>query len=306
MGYNMFQRALQFLYKSKSTLNHLDLSLHGYKSPKVNLGQIQSRLNLQIDINNLADVEFQVFSQFGDDGIIQYLVSKLDIPHKTFVEFGVENYTEANTRFLLVNNNWKGLVIDGSQKNINFIKNDMLSNLFQLYAKCSFITKDNINDLIAEMNFESDLGLLSVDIDGNDYWVWKAIEVVKPIIVISEYNADFGTEYAWTIPYQDDFVIATKYPVSYWGASLLSLCDLADEKGYSFVGCNSQGNNAYFIRNDKLGPFKKLSCAEGFSTAKFFMARDKDGNRLDSSQRYATMKGLPIFNTRTQKIEKIS
>jgi hypothetical protein len=303
----MFQRAVQFLNKAKSTINHLDLSLHGYKSPKVNLGRIQNTLNLQRnDICKITDVEFQVFSQFGDDGIIQYLISKIDIPNKTFVEFGVENYTEANTRFLLVNNNWKGLVIDGNQKNIDYIKSDQLSTLYQLYSKCAFITKDNINDLIAEMGFEQDLGLLSVDIDGNDYWVWKAIEVVKPIIVVSEYNADFGTTNPWTIPYQSDFVIGTNFPVSYWGASLLSLCDLSEEKGYSFIGCNSQGNNAYFVRNDKLGSFKKLSCEEGYSKAKFFMARDQSGKRLELEERYLSMIGLPIFNTRKQQTEEIA
>ncbi len=303
----MLKRIIQFLRRASSTIHHVDLSLHGYKSAKVNLGQIQNRLNLQRDdIKNLADVEFQVFSQFGDDGIIQYLVSKLDIPNKTFVEFGVESYREANTRFLLVNNNWKGLVIDGDAKNIDFIKKDILSTFFQLYSKCAFITKDNINELISEMNFESDLGLLSVDIDGNDYWVWKAINVVKPIIVICEYNADFGTENAWTIPYEADFVYGTKHPRNYWGVSLLSLCDLAEEKGYSFIGCNSQGNNAYFIRNDKLGAFKKLSCSDGYSTAKFFMVKGDDGNQLDFQERYAKIVGLPIFNTRNQKIEKIA
>jgi hypothetical protein len=303
----MFKKGIQFLSRVLATMHYLSVNQYGYKSPKVNLGQMQNRLNLQRDdIKLLADVEFQVFSQFGDDGIIQYLISKLDIPNKTFVEFGVENYREANTRFLLVNNNWKGLVIDGSQKNIKYIKKDQLSNLFQLYSKCAFITKDNINELISEMNFEPDLGLLSVDIDGNDYWVWKAIEVVKPIIVVSEYNADFGIDHPWSIPYEADFVIGAKYPVNYWGVSLLSLCDLAEEKGYSFVGCNSQGNNAYFVRNDKLGGLKKLNCAEGYSTAKFYMARDLAGNRLELKQRYSNIVGLPIYNTRTNLIEKIS
>ena len=253
----------------------------------------------------MADVEFQVFSQFGDDGIIQYLVSNLDLPNKTFVEFGVENYLEANTRFLLVNNNWAGLVIDGSQKNIDFIRKDYLSTVFQLHSKCAFITRDNINELISEMNFHEDLGLLSVDIDGNDYWVWKAITAVKPIIVVCEYNADFGTKNAWTIPYQEDFAYGKEHPRNYWGTSLLSLCDLAEEKGYAFIGCNSQGNNAYFVRQDKLGRFKRLPCDAGYSPAKFFMVHDHEGNRLGFEARYQKIVGLPVFNTRTQTVEKI-
>lgn len=74
--------------------------------------------------DNIHDTEFSVFSQFGDDGIIQYLINNIDIRHQKFIEFGVENYTESNTRFLLINNNWKGLVIDGNKSNINYIKND--------------------------------------------------------------------------------------------------------------------------------------------------------------------------------------
>src|SRR5438093_10377535 len=98
------------------------------KNPKVLQGRILANLNNHIfkSINKLSDVEFQVYSQFGDDGVIQWLIHQIEIPCKTFIEFGVENYTESNTRFLLVNNNWQGLVIDGSQENINFIKNDRI------------------------------------------------------------------------------------------------------------------------------------------------------------------------------------
>lgn len=302
----MIEKGLQYLRRFSTIAHHLNDSLHGYKSHKINLGRIQNTLNLNKEsVNSLAEVEFQVFSQFGDDGIIQFLVSKLDIPNKTFVEFGVENYLEANTRFLLVNNNWTGLVIDGSQKNIDFIKKDYLSTLFQLYSKCAFITRDNINELISQMNFHEDLGLLSIDIDGNDYWIWKAISAVKPIIVVCEYNADFGAENAWTIPYQADFVYGIEHPGNYWGTSLLSLCDLAEEKGYAFIGCNSQGNNAYFVRKDRLGPFKRLLCEAGYNPAKFFMVRDNEGNRLDFKTRYQKIVGLPVFNTRTQTVEKI-
>jgi hypothetical protein len=302
----MIRKGMEFLRRLSTLAHQLDDSLHGYKSHKVNLGNIQNRLNLSKEtVTSLEEVEFQVFSQFGDDGIIQYLVSKLDLPNKTFVEFGVESYRESNTRFLLVNNNWKGLVIDGSQKNIDFIRRDYLSTVFQLYSECAFITKDNINDLIARMSFHQDLGLLSIDIDGNDYWIWKAITAVHPIIVISEYNADFGANNPWTIPYQVDFVYGKVHPRNYWGTSLLSLCDLAEEKGYAFVGCNSQGNNAYFIRNDKLGNFRKLTCEAGYNPAKFFIVRDKSGHRVDLQERLKLLAGLTVFNTRTQKIENI-
>jgi hypothetical protein len=120
-------------------------------------------------IDHLYDVEFKVFSQWGDDGIIQYLIRNLDIPNKTFVEFGVENYTESNTRFLLINNNWSGLVMDGSSENISYIKNDEIYWQYDLQAKHAFIDVDNVNDLISCAGFSEELGLLHIDIDGNDY-----------------------------------------------------------------------------------------------------------------------------------------
>src|SRR5687767_11515119 len=170
-------------------------------NPKVNLGQMQAYLNSQRgSIRSLHEVEFQVFSQWGDDGIIQYLISKIDIPNKTFIEFGVENYKESNTRFLLINNNWSGLVIDGSKNNIDFIKQDIISWGFDIHAKHAFITKENINELLSEFinkGYDSEIGLLSIDIDGNDYWIWNEIKVVNPIIVVVEYNAVFGAENAW-------------------------------------------------------------------------------------------------------------
>src|SRR5687768_890107 len=93
----------------------------------LNLGKMQAEVNKQKkNIKTLEEVEFQIFSQRGEDGIIQYIVSQVEIPNKIFIEFGVENYTESNTRFLLINNNWAGLVIDGSKENIRFIKDDFI------------------------------------------------------------------------------------------------------------------------------------------------------------------------------------
>lgn len=129
-------------------INSIDTSTD-LKNPKVLIGSLYSKINSkEQNIKSIQDVEFQVFSQWGDDGIIQYLVSKISIPNKVFIEFGVENYTESNTRFLLVNNNWSGLVIDGSKENIDYIKNDKISWAHDLHAFHAFITKANINELI--------------------------------------------------------------------------------------------------------------------------------------------------------------
>jgi hypothetical protein len=289
----------------KKIENENNRELFSYKSLKVNLGQLQSQLNLRkTKISNLSEVEFQVFSQFGDDGIIQWLINYLDITNKTFVEFGVEKYIESNTRFLLFNDKWRGLVIDGEEQNVNYIKNDVVSYFFNLQSIASFITKDNINNLIESKNFKNDLGLLSIDIDGNDYWIWQSLENINPVIVISEYNAEFGLN-PWTIPYKEDFVWDKINNMYYWGTSLTSLCDLADQKGYSFIGCNSQGNNAYFVRNDKMKDLKKLLPNDGFVKAKFSLKRNSNGEPFSDFEKRNFLVGKEIFNTKSKKIEVI-
>lgn len=259
-------------------------------------------------VKHLEDVEFKIFSQWGDDGIIQYLIHHIDIPHKTFVEFGVENYTEANTRFLLMNNNWSGFIMDGSEKHMAFVKNDNIYWKYDLQCKSAFIDAENVNDLIESAGFDKEIGILHIDIDGNDYWVWKAINNIHPVIVIIEYNSLFGYTNPWTTPYDPKFY-RTNYHHSnlLYGTSLLSACDLATEKGYTFVGCNNAGNNAYFVRNDKIGNLYLPSIEEGYRKSQFKESRDKEGalTFLRSKQRTESLKGLNIYNTRTQQLEII-
>jgi hypothetical protein len=278
-----------------------------YKSPKVNLGQIQSSLNSIKKISDLSEVEFQVFSQFGDDGIIQYLINELPIKNKTFIEFGVENYREANTRFLLINNYWSGLVIDGSKKNIDSIKNEQFYSFYDLQAECSFITRKNINDLIKLTKFDEEVGILSVDIDGNDYWIWKEINCIKPIILISEYNSLFGFEHPYTIEYKDDFVRGTNYRFNFYGTSLRSICDISKEKGYSFIGSNSAGNNAYFIRNDYMQytNLKAITPKDGYKLASFSEAWNDDRVAFRGKDKLRSIHNLPVVNTQTGKLEKV-
>ena len=125
----------------------------------------------------------KVFSQFGDDGIIQYLIQHLQVQPQSFVEFGVENYSEANTRFLLLNDNWRGLVLDGSEDSLEALRSEDIYWRHDLTAVAAFIDRDNINGLLARNGFSGRLGLLSIDIDGNDYWVWERIDCVTPSLV---------------------------------------------------------------------------------------------------------------------------
>jgi hypothetical protein len=294
-----------------TNVNHILQYLENdLKSHKVNLGQIQARLNNdRQSISSIHEVEFQVFSQWGDDGIIQYLINKLEIPNKIFIEFGVENYKESNTRFLLINNNWSGLVIDGSSENVEYIKRDTISWAFDIHATHAFITKENINNLISTFlnkGYPSEIGIMSIDIDGNDYWIWQEIKVVNPIIIIVEYNSVFGDSNLWTIPYKSDFYRLDYHSsYQYWGASLGAYCALASSLGYHFIGCNSNGNNAYFVRKDKIGDFKPLSCKDGFVQSKYRDHVDENGERWGGEKRINLIRGMPIFDIDTNRVIEI-
>jgi hypothetical protein len=271
----------------------------------VSLGKLHAEANRKKEqIRAWSEVEFQVFSQRGEDGIIQYLINKIEITNPIFIEFGVENYTESNTRFLLVNNNWNGLVIDGSKHNIKFIQKDFIYWKYDLTAYHSFITKDNINELIGRYTSCRDIGLLSVDVDGNDYWIWDAISVISPRIVVCEYNSVFGPQKQVTVPYDPAFVRGkAHYSDLYFGASLAAFVQLGEKKGYDFVGVASTGVNAFFVRKDLSAPFKKVDSATGFVESPNRDSRGRKGNLsfLRHPDRLPLLKEMPVYDIELQK-----
>ena len=257
----------------------------------------------------LSEVEFSVFSQFGDDGIIQWLIEHLDLPSKTFIEFGVENYRESNTRFLMMNDNWSGLVMDGSASSVEEIRRADYYWRHELEAVCAFVDQSNINALLSASAMPRDVGLLHIDLDGNDYWIWKAIDVVDPAIVILEYNSIFGLERAITVPYDPHFVRSVAHPSHlYFGASLRAIYQLSKARGYAFVGCNSAGNNAYFVRHDKLNDVvREVALEDGYVCSKYRESRGSDGELsfLTGGQRLAVLQGQPVFNVITEQVEPL-
>lgn len=268
----------------------------------------QNRMSI---FDSLHDAEFKVFSQFGEDGIIQYLQQLVikNESEKRFIEFGVENYLESNTRFLLVNNNWRGLVFDGSRENIESIKSQEFYWRNDLTAKNAWIDRDNINDLIKSEGFDGEVGILSVDIDGNDYWVWESIEVVNPIIVIVEWNSLFGDKAAISIPYSPSFQrTEAHFSNLYYGASIAALHHLGEKKGYKLIGSNSAGNNLFFVREDRIGPLKALSPNDAYVESKIRESRDEKGDLSfkSRSDREALIKHLPVVDVTTGKHATLS
>lgn len=243
------------------------------------VARIEARQLATLSSTNIQDYEFKAYSQNGEDGIIQFLISQVSIANPTFVEFGVHDYMESNTRYLLKQSNWSGLVIDGSQQNIDFIKSGPLYWRHNLKAECAFINRDNINQLISRNGLSGDLGILSIDIDGNDYWVWEAIDCVNPRIVICEYNALYGPSAKLSIPYDENFIYdQAHYSTMYWGASIAAFHHLARQKGYSLVGSNTNGNNIFFVRDDLLDKLHALTPEQAYVQSNFRTSRDQQGN----------------------------
>ena len=274
------------------------------------IGSMLSNQQYSMNSTNINDYEFKIFSQFGDDGIIQYLIKNILIENEIFIEFGVDNYMESNTRFLMMNNNWSGFVMDGSEKSMNYLKDQSWYWKYSLTNKAVFIDKNNINKLLANTGF-SNIGLLHIDLDGNDYHILSEIDLSKlnPSIIIMEYNSVFGKDKPITIPYDKEFDRTNAhYSNLFWGASLSALSYLASKKGYALIGCNLAGVNAYFLKNSLLNDkVKELSIDEAFKVSKFRDSRNKDYSLsyLEGKERIDMIKGLEVINVKTNKKEKL-
>lgn len=244
--------------------------------------------------NELRSKEYHVHSQNGEDGLILYVFSQIGVTNRKFIEFGIGDGTECIAANLLINFGWSGLMIEGSKayaENATKYYNSHPKVQGEVKILNKFITKDNINSLFKEGEIEGEIDLLSIDIDGNDYWVWKAIDVVSPRVVIIEYNATFGKEKAVTIEYDSSFMRLDKHSSGYYyGLSLKAAEKLGKEKGYHLVGCDSEGVNAVFVRNDiHLGNLKVVSSEEAY----YEMRVRSDVHTL--LEQYNIIKHLPII-----------
>jgi len=230
-----------------------------YQNPKY---QNSKRLN---------KYECQVFSQYGEDGIIQEIYNRIGTTNKYFIEFGVENGLESNTTNLLYKN-WTGLWIEGSEHHCNDINRrfaDMIGS-GQLTIKNSFITAENIESIFKAGGAPAEPDLLSIDIDYNDYYIWEAINNYKPRVVIAEYNSTFRPDTHFVVKYKAD---RSWDKSSYFGASLLAFEQLAKTKGYCLVSCSFAGTNAFFVREDLVGDlFEAPYTAENhYEPTRFFL-----------------------------------
>jgi hypothetical protein len=267
-------------------------------SLRVQIGWLQSQA-----VRSAAspgEAEFRVFSQYGEDGIIQFLAQRVPIETEVFVEFGVEDYRESNTRLLLEKDNWRGLIIDAGSAHRELIDRSQLAWRHSIDAITAFIDRDNINGLISGAGIEGDIGLLSIDIDGNDYWVLQAIDVVSPRILVVEYNSVFGPSAEITIPYDPAFDRSRAHPSNlYFGVSLGALARLASEKGYALIGSDRAGVNAFFLRRDVLGEIPEEAVADAYVASRLRESRDETGaltHVTEHSDRVALIAEMPVID----------
>ncbi len=235
------------LVEIKNKLSEIDMSVQSISR--------QSQQRRWLEAGDLRAFERSVFSQNGEDGIIQEIFWRIGTETRYFVEFGVESGIECNCARLALQEQWSGLFIESNS--IAFEK------LVQRYRECKSIqcvsacvSSSNVEDLFAENQVPFDFDLLSVDIDGNDYWVWSAIKQWHPRIVVIEYNASFPPEKKWVMPENPHH---TWDGTTYHGASLASLVSLGEEKGYTLVTTDSRGVNAFFVKQELVTDAKFLN-----------------------------------------------
>jgi len=214
---------------------------------------------------SFKEVGFKAYSQTDEDGILLFIFSIIGVTNKKCVEICAGHGMECNTANLIIHHGWNGLLFDGDPKLVR------QGNAFYRHHKatfadpptfvCSWIKRDTINEVIEQNGFSGEIDLLSLDMDGVDYWIWEALEVIKPRVVILEYQDIIGPEKSISVPYADDFNAyvhpTTNSAPNFSGASLAAFVKLGRRKGYRLVGCNQSGYNAFFVKDgiaDRLIP----------------------------------------------------
>jgi hypothetical protein len=202
-------------------------------------------------VPNLIDTGFRVFSQNEEDGKLLFIFSIIGMYNKQFVEIGANDGINSNCANLFFNFGWYGLFIDCDKWSVERGRRfyNKYPNPLQYKPKfiCKKVTLENVNQIIGESGINGEIGLLSIDIDGNDYWVWDALSIIEPKVVIIETHNEFGLNDI-VVPYESKSEHSRKHPV-YHGASPVAMVKLAKKKGYRLVGANQLGFNFIFIKN---------------------------------------------------------
>ena len=259
----------RFLRQSIAAPIIRQLDMHGELSLEMHLQQLL-RADPYNGTKRLERHGFRSFSQNDEDGILQEIFRRIGTANRTFVEFGVQDGLQNNTRLLLYQG-WRGLWIEADERAHRKLSGAFATEIAagQLQALRTFVTAQNISGLIESARL-GELDLLSIDVDGNDYWIWDAIGI-KPRVIVIEYNAKFRPPTKWVMQYNPEH--RWDY-TDYQGASLESLNALARQKGYTLVGCCLAGVNAFFVRDDLVqGHFAEPDVAALYNPPRYYLQR---------------------------------
>lgn len=241
-------KAVRAMQKLDDTADRLERLFHIERERLVReLLRTDERL---ADPRCLNRFEHQVFSQCGQDGIIAEIFRRLDVRAGFFVEFGVGagDGFETNTVNLLLQG-WSGVWMEASAEACATIRRNFAHPLRdgRLRLEQTFVTAENIAGAFAAAGVAKEFDLLSIDIDGNDPWIWKALGAFRPKCVSIEYNAYFPARQEWIMPYRADHVWEATME---YGASAAALERIGAELGYRLVACDLAGCDCFLVRAD--------------------------------------------------------
>jgi len=229
------------------------------------------------------DTGFRVYSQNDEDGLLLYIFSIIGTTNKTCVDIAFGSPYGANTTNLICNWGWHGLLIEGNdvENSEIFFKSHPDTMIFPPTLRKAWITAENVNQVLGESGIIGEIDLLSLDLDGQDYWILKSIDAISPKVIVLEYLDFLGTEKALTVPYKPDFNRFDFHP-DFFGASLPAFVKLCREKGYRLVGVNRYGFNAFFVKNGiEEDSLPEISAAQSFRHPK---AKSSMEDRLSAVQ----------------------
>jgi hypothetical protein len=256
----------------------------------------------------LWDAEVSVFSQWGEDGILDYLCDFLDLGRPRVVEFGAADFQECNSRFLAEYRNAAVLAVDGRSDLVPTVRSLPIGWRTTVLPVQTWITPDNANSLVEQARAAfGGVDIVSLDIDGNDYWVAQSLDLTEVSVVVVEYQPLFGATAAVSVPRDDSFDRTAQHHSNlYYGASLRAFVELFDKAGLRFVGSNRPVNNAFFVRGDLLEGWRlALPDVDGdladFTDVRIRESRDSSGalNFLTGSDRVAAIADRPLVDLRS-------
>jgi len=289
-------------------INKKDNAQNNFMLGSIYFEQVSKNYN---NLKELQDAEYKVFSQTGEDGIINYLFSKLNISNAKFVEIGVGDYSESNTRFIYENSFSKGLIVDIEKDFKKKVSQNI--NLWKglLEIENTEITSENINSVLDKYNLNKNLDLFSLDIDGVDYWVLKNMNKRISKLFVVEYNPTFGHNLEITVPNVKNFNrFKSHYSGCYYGASLKAIIKMMDSKGYEFIGTNKLNFNAFFVVDKLAHEFVKLKenlkTLEDYTSIKIRDSKNEKSelNFLSKEERLKNIKELYIIDVSQNQNKK--